>query len=54
MLHRRVGEEFDCANRYARILQRFPEGPLDAQGEALHEEIVARWATAESTLVSRA
>lgn len=42
MLHRRVNQDLDGANSYARMLQRFPDGPLDAKGEALREEIAAR------------
>ena len=35
MLHRRVSEDLGRANMYARMLQRFPGGPLDSKGEAL-------------------
>jgi hypothetical protein len=41
MLHRRVKEELDRANAYARMLRTFPDGPLDAKGEALRREIAA-------------
>ena len=41
MLHRRVTEDLGRANMYARMLQRFPDDPLDAKGEALRREIAA-------------
>jgi hypothetical protein len=42
ILHRRVSDTLQSANMYARMLQRFPDGPLDAQGEALRQEIAAK------------
>lgn len=42
MLHRSVSEDLDRANSYARMLQRFPDGPLDAKGDALRQEIAAQ------------
>jgi hypothetical protein len=42
MLHRRVSQDLGRANSYARMLQRFPDGPLDAEGEALRQEIAAQ------------
>jgi hypothetical protein len=42
MLHRRVSEDLGSANMYGRMLQRFPDGPLDAKGEALRQEIAAK------------
>ena len=42
MLHRRVSAELDGANVYARRLRKFPDGPLDAQGEARRQEIAAK------------
>lgn len=41
MLHRRVSEDLGRANMYARMLQRFPGGPLDPKGVALRHEIAA-------------
>ncbi len=41
MFHRRVSEDLSRANMYARMLQRFPDGPLDAKREALRQEIAA-------------
>ena len=41
MLHRKVSEDVGRANMYARMLQRFPAGPLDAKAEALRQEIAA-------------
>lgn len=41
MLQRRISEDLSRANMYARMLQRFPDGPLDPQGEALKQEIAA-------------
>ncbi len=41
MLHRRVTEDLAKANMYARMLQKLPDGPLDAKGEALRQEIAA-------------
>jgi len=41
MLQRRVSEDLGRANTYARMLQKFPDGPLDAKGEALRQEIAA-------------
>ena len=40
-LHRRVTEDLGRANMYARMLQKFPDGPLDAKGETLRQEIAA-------------
>ena len=42
MLHRKVSDDLSGANMYARMLQRFPDGPLDAKGEALRQEIAAK------------
>jgi hypothetical protein len=42
ILHRRVSDTLQSANMYARMLQRFPDGPLDAPGEALRQEIAAK------------
>jgi hypothetical protein len=42
MLHRRVSEDVDRANMYARMLRRFPDGPLDAKSEALRQDIAAK------------
>jgi hypothetical protein len=42
ILHRRVSEDLSTANGYARMLQRFPDGPLDAKGEALRQDIAAK------------
>jgi hypothetical protein len=42
ILHRRVSDTLQSANMYARMLQRFPDGPLDGQGEALRQEIAAK------------
>ena len=42
MLHRRVTENLGRANSYARMLQKFPDGPLDAKGETLRQEIAAK------------
>lgn len=42
MLHRSVSEDLDRANSYARMLQRFPVGPLDAKATALRQEIAAQ------------
>jgi hypothetical protein len=42
MLHRRVREDLGSANMYGRMLQRFPDGPLDAKGESLRQEIAAK------------
>jgi hypothetical protein len=42
MLHRRVREDLGSANMYGRMLQRFPDGPLDAEGEVLRQEIAAK------------
>lgn len=42
MLHRRVIEDLDRANSYARMLQRFPDSPLDAKGDALRQQIAAQ------------
>jgi len=41
MLHRRVGDDIGRANMYARMLQSFPDGPLDKKGEVLRQEIAA-------------
>jgi len=41
VLHRTVSEDLARANMYARMLQRFPGGPLDAKGEALRQDIAA-------------
>jgi hypothetical protein len=35
ILHRRVNDTLQSANMYAHVLQRFPDGQLDAKGEAL-------------------
>jgi hypothetical protein len=37
MLHRRVSQGLGTANTYARMLQKFRDGPLDAKGEALRQ-----------------
>ena len=42
MLHRRVTENLGRANSYARMLQKFPDGPLDAKGDTLRQEIAAK------------
>jgi hypothetical protein len=42
ILHRRVNDALRSANMYARMLQRFPDGQLDAKGEALRQEIAAK------------
>ena len=42
ILHRRVSDALQSANMYARMLQRFPGGLLDAKGEALRQEIAAK------------
>lgn len=42
ILHRKVNDTLQSANMYARMLQRFPDGPLDARGEALRQEIAAK------------
>jgi hypothetical protein len=42
ILHRRVNDTLQSANMYARMLQRLPDGRLDAKGEALRQEIAAK------------
>jgi hypothetical protein len=42
ILHRRVNDTLRSANAYARMLQQFPDGQLDAKGEALRQEIAAK------------
>ncbi len=42
ILHRRVNDTLRSANIYARMLQRFPDGQLDAKGQALRQEIAAK------------
>ena len=42
ILHRRISDALQSANMYARMLQRFPDGPLDAREEALRQEIAAK------------
>jgi len=42
ILHRKVNDALRSANMYARMLQRFPDGQLEAEGEALRQEIAAK------------
>lgn len=42
LLHRSSSETLQSANMNARMLQRFPEGPLDTNGAALRQEIAAK------------
>ena len=41
MLHRRVSETLQHANTYARIVSKLSDGPLDAKGEELRQELSA-------------
>ena len=42
IMSRFIDEEFSHAGAYARMLEKFPDGPLDIKGEALRRDIEAK------------
>ena len=40
MMHRVIEHELEYSNMYARMLERFPSGPLDSKGEELRREML--------------
>lgn len=47
MMRRIVEDELDGADMYGRMLAKFPDGQLDAKGEALRNDIARRTITAD-------